>query len=68
MRGMELRLSVNPLESTGRVGVKAKFDPGSYIGQGYVDQWLAICAMADIPLSTQIQIGGSTATLEDWAR
>ncbi len=68
MRGMELRLSVNPLKSTGRVGVKAKFDPGSYIGQGHVDQWLAICAMADIPMNTQIQIGGFTATLEDWAR
>ncbi|MEM7474640.1 MAG: hypothetical protein AAF483_06570 [Planctomycetota bacterium] len=68
MRGMQLMITQENLQSTGRPGVKARFNPGSYIGQGHVDQWLAICAMADIPITTKIQVGDRVATIEDWAR
>ncbi|MEM8735644.1 MAG: hypothetical protein AAGG44_15525, partial [Planctomycetota bacterium] len=68
IEGFELKPSGEVMRSTGRQGVQARFDPGSYIGQGHVDQWLAICAMADIPLDRKISIGDQTFTIEDWAR
>ncbi len=36
-----------------RRGVKAVLEPGSYIGQGHVDQWIAICAMANLAPPTR---------------
>ncbi len=66
--GFELMLGSQPLPSTERVGLKARLEPGSYIGQGHVDQWLAIFAMADLPLETPVEHGGQTLTLLDWAR
>lgn len=68
IEGFELMLGSQPLPSTGRVGLKARLEPGSYIGQGHVDQWLAIFAMADLPLDSPIEHGGQTLTLLDWAR
>ena len=61
-------LGSQALQSTGRVGLKARLEPGSYVGQGHVDQWLAIFAMADLPLDTPIEHAGQTLTLLDWAR
>jgi hypothetical protein len=52
---------------SGRRGVKALLEPGSYIGQGHVDQWIAICAMADLPASDEVVIEGQTFTVGDWA-
>lgn len=66
--GFELMLGSQPLPSTERVGLKARLEPGSYIGQGHVDQWLAIFAMADLPLETPVEHAGQTLTLLDWAR
>ena len=66
--GFELMLGSEPLLSTGRVGLKARLEPGSYTGQGHVDQWLAIFAMADLPLDTPVEQSGQTLTLLDWAR
>ncbi len=43
----------------GRRGVKALLEPGSYIGQGHVDQWIAICAMAELPAEDQVVIDGT---------
>ncbi|MFN3192675.1 MAG: ADP-ribosylation factor-directed GTPase activating protein isoform b [Aureliella sp.] len=68
IEGFELKSSGEMMKATGREGVQARFDPGSYIGQGHVDQWLAICAMAKIPMEREIQIDGRTFTIEDWAR
>ncbi len=68
LMGFELMAGNEILPSTGRVGLKARLEPGSYIGQGHVDQWLAIFAMADIPLETEIQLGDQKYTLLDWAR
>jgi hypothetical protein len=51
----------------GRRGVKALLEPGSYIGQGHVDQWIAICAMAELPATDQVVVEGQTHTLGDWA-
>lgn len=68
LNGFELRVSSEILESTGRSGVTSRFNPGSYIGQGHVDQWLAIFAMAELPLSTPLKVGDQSFTLEDWAR
>lgn len=52
---------------SGRRGVKALLEPGSYIGQGHVDQWIAICAMAGLPATDELVIEGQTFTLRDWA-
>lgn len=52
---------------SGRRGVKALLEPGSYIGQGHVDQWIAICAMAGLPETDQVVVEGKTYTLKDWA-
>lgn len=68
IEGFELMLGNQTLPSTGRVGLKARLEPGSYIGQGHVDQWLAIFAMAHLPLDTPIEHAGQTLTLLDWAR
>ncbi len=68
IQGFELMLGSQPLDSTGRVGLKARLEPGSYIGQGHVDQWLAIFAMADLPLDTPIEHAGQTLSLLDLAR
>ncbi len=51
----------------GRYGVKAQLEPGSYIGQGHVDQWIAICAMAELPATDMLDINGQQFSLEDWA-
>lgn len=66
--GFELMAGNTVLPATGQVGVKARLEPGSYIGQGHVDQWLAIFAMAELPLDTPLQIGDQHFTLLDWAR
>jgi hypothetical protein len=56
------------LPSTGKMGLKARLEPGSYIGQGHVDQWLAILAQADIPLSRKVEARSKEFTVLDWAR
>ncbi|GIW98872.1 MAG: hypothetical protein KatS3mg111_2205 [Pirellulaceae bacterium] len=67
VQGFELMLG--DLFSDGRLrGVQAKLEPGSYQGQGHVDQWIAIMAMADIPLDTPIQLGEVQTTVEGLAR
>lgn len=56
------------LPSTGRTGLKARLEPGSYIGQGHVDQWLAILAQVDVPLTRKVEARGKEFTILDWAR
>ncbi len=56
------------LPSTGKTGLKARLEPGSYIGQGHVDQWLAILAQVDIPLTRKVEARGQEFTVLDWAR
>ncbi len=68
IQGFELMLGSQPLATTGRVGLKARLEPGSYIGQGHVDQWLAIFAMAELPLETPIEHDGQTLSVLDLAR
>jgi hypothetical protein len=68
LMGFELMPGNENLPATGRPGLKARLEPGSYIGQGHVDQWLAIFAMANLPLTTPVQVAGQQFTLVDWAR
>lgn len=68
IRGFELMPAADILRSTGRRGLKARLNPGSFEGQGHVDQWLAIFAMADLPLDTKIQVGDQQFVLMDLAR
>ncbi len=68
IHGFELMASSNILPATGRRGMKARLEPGSYVGQGHPDQWLAVFAMADLPLDTSIQVGSEEFTILDWAR
>ncbi len=68
MMGFELQPGSEVLPKTGRHGVKARLEPGGYIGQGHVDQWLAIFAMCDLPLDTPLDVKGEKFTVLDWAR
>lgn len=68
LMGFELQSGGEILPSTGRQGLKARLEPGSYIGQGHVDQWLGYFAMADLPIDTPVQHAGAQFTLLDWAR
>lgn len=68
MMGFELMAGGEVLPATGRQGLKARLEPGSYMGQGHVDQWIAIFAMADLPLDTAVEHAGQQFTLLDWAR
>jgi hypothetical protein len=66
--GFELLPGTEILPATGRRGIKARLEPGSYVGQGHPDQWLAVFAMAELPLDMQVQCDGASYTLLDWAR
>jgi hypothetical protein len=66
--GFEISAGDIDLPSTGRHGVKARLEPGSYIGQGHVDQWLAVLAMGQVPIDTPLRIGEQEFTVRDWAR
>ena len=68
INGFELSLGRTLLPATGRRGVLARLEPGSYIGQGHPDQWLAVFAMAELPSDTPVQVGGETLSVLDWAR
>lgn len=66
VKGFEL--SAGDALPNGRTGVQARLEPGSYEGQGHVDQWIAILAMAKVPPNTEIRIRGEVYTVEDLAR
>jgi hypothetical protein len=51
-----------------RNGMTARLEPGSYIGQGHVDQWIAILAQLDQPLTRRVVARGKAFTIEDWVR
>lgn len=68
IQGFQLMPGAETLPSTGHRGVKARLEPGSYVGQGHVDQWIAILAMANIPLDTPIVLGEETFSVADLAR
>jgi hypothetical protein len=68
LMGFELMPGNELLSATGRPGLKARLEPGSYVGQGHVDQWLAIFSMAHLPVTTPVQCAAQSFTLLDWAR
>ncbi len=68
IQGFEISTSGTSLPSTGRPGVMARLEPGSYVGQGHPDQWLAIFAMCELPPETPIQVGDSQLSVLDLAR
>jgi hypothetical protein len=61
-------LAPGDLLPDGRRGMRAKLEPGSYIGQGHVDQWLAILAQAGVEGDRIVQVGDQPFTVFDWAR
>jgi hypothetical protein len=61
-------LAPGDLLPDGRRGMRAKLEPGSYIGQGHVDQWLAILAQAGVEGDRIVQVGDQSFTVFDWAR
>ncbi len=65
--GWELSLG-DHLPTVGKHGIKARLEPGSFIGQGHVDQWIAIFAMANMPIETPVTVAGNSLTLAEWAR
>lgn len=56
------------ITSVQRDGMTARLEPGSYVGQGHVDQWIAILAQLDQPLSRRVVARGKAFTIEDWVR
>lgn len=65
--GWELSVGDN-LPTTNRPGLKARLEPGSYIGQGHVDQWIAILAQIGTPIDQEVMVGDVRMTMEDWLR
>lgn len=49
----------------GRRGLRARLQAGGYVGQGHVDQWLAILAQAGLKLDDTITVEGETYFMED---
>ncbi len=68
INGFEIGLGSTSLPQTGQTGVTARLEPGSYVGQGHPDQWLAIFAMAGLPGDTEVMIGDTRRTIFDWGR
>lgn len=67
LQGWEL--SIGPvLPSTGRPGVVARVESGSFIGQGHSDQWLGYFSQIPLPLDRAVTVEGQKLTLLDWAR
>jgi hypothetical protein len=50
----------------GRTGIRARVEAGGYIGQGHVDQWLAILAQVDVPLNRKVTLASTEHTIADW--
>ena len=46
--------------------IRARMEPGGYVGQGHFDQWLAIIAQADLPSTHPVILGGHKYFLRDF--
>ncbi len=67
MNGWEL--AVGPvLPSTGRNGILARVEAGSYIGQGHPDQWLGYFSQIPLALERPVIVNNQTLSIADWAR
>ncbi|MFO1063165.1 MAG: hypothetical protein U0892_04765 [Pirellulales bacterium] len=67
LRGWELKQGEN-LPNSDRIGLAAKLEPGSYIGQGHPDQWIGYFALAGVPSDEPIEFAGKQFQLIDWIR
>nr|MCU0721227.1 hypothetical protein [Pirellula sp.] len=56
----------DPIESTGRRGIRLTVEEGSFTGQGHVDQFLGYISQAKVPMDTKLVVGGNEHTIEDW--
>lgn len=67
LQGWELSVG-QTLPSTGRPGVVARVESGSFLGQGHSDQWLGYFSQIPLPLDQAVTVEGQKLTLLDWAR
>ncbi len=67
LQGWELSIG-QVLPSTGRQGVIARVESGSFLGQGHSDQWLGYFSQIPLPLDRAVTVEGQKLTLLDWAR
>lgn len=51
-----------------RLGMRVEMQPGTKVGQGHRDQWLAVVSQCDLPLETPIHIGDHVFTIDDWLK
>ena len=58
----------DPLGDPQRAGLRMLMQPGTKVGQGHRDQWLAIVAQCGLPLETPVRAGEHTFTIADWMR
>ncbi|MEZ6117552.1 MAG: ADP-ribosylation factor-directed GTPase activating protein isoform b [Pirellulaceae bacterium] len=54
--------------ATGRRGLRAIMEPGTKIGQGHSDQWLAILAQCHLPTNQIIRVGNAEYTMESFVQ
>ena len=54
--------------ATGRRGLRAIMEPGTKIGQGHSDQWLAILAQCHLPTNQIIRVGSAEYTMESFVQ
>jgi hypothetical protein len=50
----------------GRTGIRAHLEASGYKSQGHVDQWLAILAQIDEPITSKVMVDGKPHTIADW--
>lgn len=50
----------------GRHGLRATMRPGTFVGQGHADQWLAVLAQCNLPPEQELTYRGQTFQLRDY--
>lgn len=67
LQGWELKAGPI-LPSTGKPGILASVESGSFIGQGHSDQWLGYFSQIPLSLERPVKVDGQMFSLLDWAR
>ncbi len=66
MNGWTVEPGITLDEATGRRGLRAVIESGSVSGQGHAEQWLAILAQCELPLTQEIKLDNHTFSIGDY--
>lgn len=51
---------------SGRIGLRANIESGSYTGQGHADQWFAVLSQAEVALDATLTVNGKQYLMQDF--